>query len=93
MNMIKKWMLSGVVCTTLIFGCATQADQPHVDIGDRHGNLRDAQEHIVQAWKLVSDAQRANDSRLGGHAARAKDLLSQANDELRLAADTANEHE
>jgi hypothetical protein len=91
--MIRKWMLGSVVCTSLIFGCASQADQPQVDIGDRHGNLRDAQEHIVQAWRLVGEAQRDNDSRLGGHAARAKELLSQANDELRLAADTANEHE
>jgi hypothetical protein len=29
---------------------------------------------------------------LGGHAARAKELLDEANEELRLAADVANEH-
>lgn len=52
-----------------------------------HGQEMDA------GWRLVGEAQRDNDSRLGGHAARAKDLLSQANDELRLAADTANENE
>jgi hypothetical protein len=82
--------LLGAACT---FGCATMAQQaPHVDIGNRHGNLRSAQEYIVQAWQLVSNAQYDNDSRLGGHAGRAKELLSEANEELRLAADVSNEH-
>lgn len=91
--MIKKMILVGsVVCTSLIFGCASYADQPQVDIGDRHGNLRGAQEHILQAWRLVGDAQRDNNSHLGGHAERAKELLSQASEELRAAADFANEH-
>jgi Spy/CpxP family protein refolding chaperone len=76
------------------FACAATAQQaPHVDIGSRHGNLRAAQEHIVEAWRLVGEAQYDNDSRLGGHAARAKELLREANDELRMAADAANEHE
>jgi hypothetical protein len=76
------------------FACAATAQQaPHVDIGPRHGNLRAAQEHIVEAWRLVGEAQYDNDSRLGGHAARAKELLREANDELRMAADAANEHE
>jgi hypothetical protein len=91
---MKKALFIGIIlgaaCT---FGCATMAQQgPIVDIGSRHGNLRAAQEHIVQAWQLVSDAQFANDSRLGGHAARAKQLLSEADEELRMAADVANEH-
>jgi hypothetical protein len=83
-------ILLGAACT---FGCATMAQQaPQVDIGNRHGNLRNAQEHIVEAWQLVGDAQYDNNSRLGGHAGRAKELLSEANEELRLAADVANEH-
>lgn len=90
---MKALVVGSVIFSSLIFGCVSQADQPRVDIGDRHGNLRDAQEHIVQAWSLVGDAQRANDSRLGGHAQRAKELLSEANEELRLAADTANQHD
>lgn len=92
---MKKSILVGVILgAALAFGCATQAQQgPMVDIGNRHGNLRQAQENIVQAWHLVSDAQEMNDSRLGGHAANAKRLLEQANDELRLAADVANENQ
>lgn len=92
---MKKALFIGVILgAASTFGCATMAQQaPNVDIGNRHGNLRHAQENIVQAWQLVSDAQYDNDSHLGGHAARAKELLSEANEELRLAADVANEHE
>jgi hypothetical protein len=74
-------------------GCAAVAqERPFVDIGERHGNLRDAQQHIVAAWQAISRGQQANNDELGGHAARAKDLLSQADTEVRLAADVANEH-
>jgi len=92
---MKKALFIGIVLgAASTFGCATMAQQgaPYVDIGYRHGNLRNAQEHIMQAWQLVSNAQVDNDSRLGGHAGRAKELLSEANEELRLAADVANEH-
>ncbi|HXO99713.1 MAG TPA: hypothetical protein VN813_04380 [Luteibacter sp.] len=89
---VKALFVGTVLGATLAVGCVSVAQEaPRVDIGDRHGNLRAAQEHIVQAWRMVDEAQIANDSRLGGHAGRAKELLSQANEELRLAADVANE--
>jgi hypothetical protein len=67
---------------------------PYVNIDRyRHGNLAAAQDNIVQAFNYISYAQRANDGQLAGHAARAKELLSEANEELRLAADVANEHQ
>lgn len=88
----KNLLLGLTLLGTLTFGLAAQAQQPVVNIGERHGNLRAAQEHIVQAFQLVSRAQEANDSRLGGHAGRAKDLLQQADAELRMAADSANEN-
>ncbi|HEY0332426.1 MAG TPA: hypothetical protein VGC74_01750 [Stenotrophomonas sp.] len=75
-----------------IAGLAQAQQGPVVNIGERHGNLRAAQEHIVQAYQLVSQAQTANDARLGGHAGRAKELLAQADAELRQAASVANEH-
>jgi hypothetical protein len=91
--MNRSLLLGGALGVALAIGCASRAqDRPVVDIGNRHGNLRAAQEHIAQAWQLIGQAQQDNDSRLGGHAARAKELLSQANEELRLAADVANEH-
>jgi hypothetical protein len=67
------------------------AQGPVVNIGTRHGNLQAAQQYIVAAFQRIDDAQRANHGQLGGHAQRAKDLLAQADEELRLAADVANE--
>src|SRR5271170_7373638 len=63
---------------------------PVVNIGTRHGNLRNAQSDIVQAYQKIETAQRDNDGQLGGHAQRAKELLIQADAELRLAANVAN---
>ena len=91
--MNRKKLLPGLVLLgSLVFTVAAQAAPP-VDIGDRHGNLRNAQEHIAAAFEAISAAQQANDSRLGGHAGRAKELLTQASEELRMAADTANGNE
>jgi hypothetical protein len=65
---------------------------PEVDIDPyRHGNLAAAQQMIRQAFDRVSDAQEANNYRLGGHAARAKELLSQASEEIKMAAIAANQ--
>jgi len=77
-----------------LLGSVAIAQSPFVNIDrNRHGNLAAAQQYIVQAYGRVSDAQHANHDRLGGHAQRAKELLTEANEELRLAADTANANE
>jgi hypothetical protein len=87
----KSFVLGVALASTALFGCATMAqDRPYVDIGWHHGNLKNAQENIVAAFQYIQQAQRDNDGQLGGHAQRAKELLTQANEELRLAADVAN---
>jgi hypothetical protein len=90
---IKKDMLIGTALG-LIVGCsgALFAQAPVVDIGGRHGNLRAAQQAIVSAWQRIDEAQQDNNYQLGGHAGRAKDLLVQADEELKQAAITANQH-
>jgi hypothetical protein len=47
-----------------------------------------------QAWRKVDEAQRDNHYNLGGqgHAGRAKELLSQASEAIRLSADADNDH-
>jgi hypothetical protein len=86
-------LVGALLGASLTVGSVAMAqDAPYVDIGNRHGNLRGAQENIVQAYQLIGTAQMDNNSQLGGHAARAKELLREANEELRLAADVANEH-
>jgi hypothetical protein len=68
--------------------CAQEPAQ-NIDPG-RHGNLAAAQNMVRDAYDRISDAQRANHGELGGHAARAKELLMEANDEIKMAAITAN---
>jgi hypothetical protein len=56
----------------------------------RHGNLASAQSLIAQAYERMTLAQQSNNYELGGHASRAKQLLSEAATEIGLAAATAD---
>ncbi len=56
----------------------------------RHPNLDDAQNLIDMAFNKISAAQQANEWDWDGHAARAKELLAQANYELRQAEEAGN---
>jgi hypothetical protein len=58
----------------------------------RHPNLARAHRELKTAIASISAAQRANEYQLGGHAARAKELLEQAEAELRQAVEEANEN-
>ena len=56
----------------------------------RHPNLAAAQTAARNAYDRVTAAQQANEWDLGGHAKKAKELLEQVNQELKLAAEAAN---
>jgi hypothetical protein len=58
----------------------------------KHPNLAAAQHLSTQAYDKVVAAQKANEFDLGGHAQKAKDLLEQANRELKPRRETANKH-
>ncbi len=67
------------------------AGEPAQNVDPRaHPNLAEAQRLSALAWQRIAAAQVANRFMLGGHAQRAKDLLEQANAQLKLAADTAD---
>jgi hypothetical protein len=67
------------------------AQPPQQDISSfRHGNLAAAQRLVAQAFDKLTAAQQANEFQLGGHAGRAKELLRQASEEMKLAAIEAN---
>lgn len=71
--------------------CAQAQPEPVQNIDPaHHGNLSAAQALVREAYDRVSEAQTANHGRLGGHAGRAKELMRQANDEIKLAAVYAN---
>jgi len=86
----KKLFIAGALATVLSFAGVVYAQAPVVNIGTRHGNLRAAQGYIVQAYQRLDRAQVANQDQLGGHAQRAKELLTEADMEIRLAANVAN---
>lgn len=56
----------------------------------RHPNLAAAQRLSEQAFNKIVAAQEVNEWDMDGHAQKAKDLLDQANQQLKLAAEAAN---
>ena len=56
----------------------------------RHPNLDAAQRLSAQSYQRVIAAQKANEWDLEGHAQKAKELLDQANSELKQAAEASN---
>jgi len=83
-------MLAGLA---FVAGSAMAQQQPVRDVSAKHHpNLARAQRQADMAYKSVVAAQDANEFDLGGHAAKAKELLDQANQELKQAAEFANHH-
>jgi hypothetical protein len=91
-TMKRILLISLAICAAFTIGAVVFAQQPRVDVGERHGNLRAAQELIQQAWQKVDVAQQDNNYNLGGHAGRAKELLNQASEQIKQAAEAANSH-
>ena len=91
--MKQRWVyLTAVLTVCAVFIATSYAQRPATDIDPaRHGNLAEAQHHILQAFEKIEDAQKANREQLGGHADKAKQLLDQASHELKLAAEFANQ--
>jgi len=88
--MIKTRILTAVLGSMLVVGVAI-AQKPARNVsGARHPNLAAAQRLSRQAFEKVVEAQQANEWDMQGHAQKAKELLDQANNELKQAAEAAN---
>ncbi len=59
---------------------------------NRHPNLAAAQHLIEQAIGRLDAAQQANEYDMHGHAAKSKELLGRAFEEIKKAAEAANRH-
>lgn len=87
----KNLLLSVALCVVLAPGSAMFGQGPAQNINpNRHPNLAAAQASITHSYRRIEAAQGANRGRLGGHAERAKQLLAQASNELKMAAEYAN---
>lgn len=90
---MKKKLQIGVTGIALMLAGGLIAQQPVRDISARrHPNLAAAQRLVDQAFNKITAAQAANEWDLHGHAQKAKELLDEANRELKLAAEASNEN-
>ena len=88
-----KFVLGSVLGVALLCGGVAIAQNPERDISaQKHPNLAAAQRFTDQAFNKISAAQEANEFDMNGHAAKAKELLDQANHELKMAAEAANKN-
>ena len=89
---MRKHFIPTLLCA-LLATASLAAQKPARNISaKRHPNLAAAQMHAKMAYDKISAAQAANEFDMAGHAAKAKDLLEQANAELKAAAEAANEN-
>ena len=87
---MKKALI--VLVSVLMLAGVAFAQRPARNVSpNRHPNLAAAQRLSRQAFDKIIAAQRANEWDMQGHAQRAKELLDQANAELKEAAGAANE--
>jgi len=87
---LRSIVLGSILSAGLIAGGFMLA-QPAQNVGHaRHPNLAAAQRLCAQAYQRITDAQQANEWDMDGHAAKAKQLLDEANNQLKMAAEAAN---
>jgi hypothetical protein len=90
---ISKGLAGLALVCALIGGGVAVAQKPVDNVsGKRHPNLAAAQRLSQQAYEKIIAAQQANEWDMDGHAQKAKDLLDQANQQLKQAAEAANKN-
>ena len=89
--MSSKLLLGSVALALTMLVALAGAPVDNIS-GQKHPNLAAAQRLSTQAYEKISQAQSANEWDMGGHAAKAKELLDQVNRELKEAAEAANHH-
>ncbi len=90
--MIKRnFSISAALGVLMVCGSVALAQKPAQNVSrGRHPNLAAAQRLSEQAFNKIVAAQEVNVWDMDGHAQKAKDLLDQANQQLKLAAEAAN---
>ncbi|HLW52835.1 MAG TPA: hypothetical protein VKW06_08320 [Candidatus Angelobacter sp.] len=92
-NMRRNGLTAAVLMLAMLCTGLAAQKKPAQNVSPRrHPNLAAAQRLCSQAFQKVSAAQQANEWDMEGHAAKAKELLDQANNELKQAAEAANKN-
>ena len=85
---VSRYLIIGVVVLGLLsVGFVAFGQQVNKAL---HPNLAAAQNFVERAINKITAAQQANEYDMAGHAAKAKALLDQAYEEIKLAALAAN---
>lgn len=89
--MTKRNVVLTILLGALLLCGALFAQKPVRNVSPRrHTNLAAAQHLSQNAYERIIAAQKANEWDMEGHAQKAKELLEQANQELKQAAGAAN---
>ena len=76
---------------TVVLAAGMALAQPARNVSAaRHPNIAAAQRLSQQAYEKIVAAQEANEWDMQGHAQKAKELLDQVNNQLKMAAEAAN---
>lgn len=90
---IRKIALGTVAGAGLFLAGFTVAQHPAQNVApNRHPNLAQAQNLIAQAYNKLIAAQQYNEWDMSGHAAKAKEYLDRAGQEIKAAAEASNRH-
>jgi len=87
---MNRRLIAGFAGATLLLGTLAYAQPARNVSPGRHPNLAAAQRLSQEAFDKLIAAQRANEWDMSGHAQRAKELLEQANAQIKMAAEAAN---
>jgi hypothetical protein len=91
--MTKTRILTPVLGCLLVLGGYAIAQKPVDNVNKGlHPNLAAAQRMSTNAYEKIVAAQKANEWDMDGHAAKAKQLLEEVNNELKQAAHAANKN-
>ena len=89
--MLKTRIFAAILGFMLIIGGIALAQKPKDNVSaGRHPNLAAAQRLCTEAYEKIIAAQQANEWDMQGHAQKAKNLLDQVNNQLKMAAEAAN---
>jgi len=89
--MTKKSLINMILSAALLCSIVTLAQTPVQNIDkNRHPNLAEAQHLVFQANEAIILAQKEQRYDMHGHAQKARQLLVEVNQELKIAAEDAN---
>lgn len=89
--MKRRIVQSSLLTAALLCSSIGFAQKPVQNVSPKkHPNIAAAQRLVDQAYQKIVAAQQANEFDMAGHAQKAKELLDEANRELKQAAEAAN---